>query len=97
METLRPYEMSILTKTTRRNIPEDGILYNHRRENLKSYIALTAWAMEMYCVSCEVRTGFYTEDDILRNHCRENLKSYLSLLFAYQTFEPIYRMSGILI
>jgi hypothetical protein len=23
-------------------IPEDGILHNHHRENLKSYIALTA-------------------------------------------------------
>jgi hypothetical protein len=25
------------TKATRRNIPEDGILHSHRRENLKSY------------------------------------------------------------
>jgi hypothetical protein len=24
-------------------IPEDGILHCHRRENLKSYIALTGW------------------------------------------------------
>jgi hypothetical protein len=27
------------------NIPEDGILHSHRRENLKSYIALTGWAL----------------------------------------------------
>jgi hypothetical protein len=27
-----------LTRATRRNIPEDGILHSHRRENLKSYI-----------------------------------------------------------
>jgi hypothetical protein len=26
-------------------IPEDGILHSHRRENLKSYIALTGWAL----------------------------------------------------
>jgi hypothetical protein len=26
-------------------IPEDGILHGHRHENLKSYIALTAWAL----------------------------------------------------
>jgi hypothetical protein len=26
-------------------IPEDGILQSHRRENLKSYIALTGWAL----------------------------------------------------
>jgi hypothetical protein len=25
------------------NIPEDDILHGHRRENLKSYIALTGW------------------------------------------------------
>jgi hypothetical protein len=29
--------MSVLTRTTRRNIPEDTILHSHRRENLKSY------------------------------------------------------------
>jgi hypothetical protein len=29
----------------RRNIPEDGILDNHSRENLKSYVALTGWAL----------------------------------------------------
>jgi hypothetical protein len=27
-----------LTRATLRNIPEDGILHSHRRENLKSYI-----------------------------------------------------------
>jgi hypothetical protein len=26
-------------------IPEDDILHSHRRENLKSYIALTDWAL----------------------------------------------------
>jgi hypothetical protein len=26
-------------------IPEDGILHSHCREHLKSYIALTGWAM----------------------------------------------------
>jgi hypothetical protein len=27
-------------------IPEDGILHSQRRENLKSYIALTGWAVQ---------------------------------------------------
>jgi hypothetical protein len=31
-------ETSLLTRATRRNIPEDTILHSHRRENLKSYI-----------------------------------------------------------
>jgi hypothetical protein len=26
-------------------IPEDGILHSHRRENVKSYIALTGWTL----------------------------------------------------
>jgi hypothetical protein len=29
--------VALLTRTTRRNIPEDSILHSHRRENLKSY------------------------------------------------------------
>jgi hypothetical protein len=28
---------SLLTRVTRRNIPEDTILHSHRRKNLKSY------------------------------------------------------------
>jgi hypothetical protein len=38
-------ETSVLTRATRHDIPEDGILYSHRRENLKSYIALTDWVL----------------------------------------------------
>jgi hypothetical protein len=35
-EALRSCDTSALTRTTRRNIPEDTILHSHRRENLKS-------------------------------------------------------------
>jgi hypothetical protein len=44
-EELRSSEMSVLTRATHRNLTEDAILHSHRRENLKSYIALTGCAL----------------------------------------------------
>jgi hypothetical protein len=37
MEALSYYETSVLTRATRRNIPENSIPHSHRCENLKSY------------------------------------------------------------
>jgi hypothetical protein len=37
MEAIRSSETSVNKIFTRRNIPEDGILHCHHRENLKSY------------------------------------------------------------
>jgi hypothetical protein len=45
MEAVRSSETPFLTRATQHNIPEDGILHSPRRDNLKSYIALTGWAL----------------------------------------------------
>jgi hypothetical protein len=45
MQVISPFETSVLTRATRRYIPEDGILHSHCRENLKSCIALTGLAV----------------------------------------------------
>jgi hypothetical protein len=60
-------------------IPEDGILHSHRRENLKSYIALPGWALQRRRNVSPVRyeLGFYIpEDGILHSHRHEHLKSF---------------------
>jgi hypothetical protein len=44
-EVMRSFETLVLTRATRRNILEDSILHIHRCENIKSYIALTGWAL----------------------------------------------------
>jgi hypothetical protein len=45
MEAVCSSETPALTRATLRNIPEDGILHSYRRENIKSYIALTGWIL----------------------------------------------------
>jgi hypothetical protein len=37
MEVIRSFDTSVLTRSTRRNIPEECILHSQRGENLKSY------------------------------------------------------------
>jgi hypothetical protein len=59
-------------------VPEDGILNSCRRDNLKSYIALTGWAMYWRRNVSPVRyeLGYVPEDGILHIQGRENLKCY---------------------
>jgi hypothetical protein len=84
----------------RLHIPEDGILHSHRRENLKSYVALTGWTFERRRNVSPVRyvLGFYIpEDGVLHSHRRENLKSSNDPYFTISyEFRCIYLSHAIL-
>jgi hypothetical protein len=80
MQAIRSSETSVLTRATQLHIPEDDITHSHRRENLKSYFALTGWGLQRRRNVSPLRyeLGFYNpEDGILHSHRRENLKSYI--------------------
>jgi hypothetical protein len=71
-EALSSSETSVLTRATGRHSPEDGILHSHRRENLKSDIALNGWALGP-CLLWGMN-WVIQEDGIPHSHRRENLK-----------------------
>jgi hypothetical protein len=81
MEEIRSSEMSVLIRAKRRNIPEDGILRCHRRQNLKSYVALTGWALYRRCNVFPVRykqgfisqkTAFFIITAVITSHLKKN-------------------------
>jgi hypothetical protein len=62
--------------------PEDDVLHSHRREALRSYIALNGWALKWRSNASPVsyELGSYIpEDDVLHSHSRETLRSYIAL------------------
>jgi hypothetical protein len=72
-------------------LPEDGVLYDHRRENLKSYIASTGWALQQRRNVSPVRyelSSYLPKDGILHSHGCENLK------YSKNTTELNYEMEG---
>jgi hypothetical protein len=46
-EAIRSSETSVLTRSTRRHIPEDDILHIYRRESLKSYMSLKQFPVSL--------------------------------------------------
>jgi hypothetical protein len=47
MEALYSSETSVLTRATRCNIPENGILHSHRRKNLRPYLVESNLSLDM--------------------------------------------------
>jgi hypothetical protein len=58
MEALSSSETSAVTRATRLDIPEYGLLHSHCRQDLKSYIALTGWALKRR-VLCLLRGTYW--------------------------------------
>jgi hypothetical protein len=68
MEAIRSSEPSVLTRTTQRNLPEDGIRHSHCRENLKSYISYVSPESTVFIFNLRTRTHyFYADNDFLYN------------------------------
>jgi hypothetical protein len=67
MEAIRSSETPVLTKNTRRKIPEDGFLHSHRRENLRSYKikfvdknpTFHSWWTQEFFLRCIIGAGGY--------------------------------------
>jgi hypothetical protein len=76
MEAIRSSEVSIHIRSTRRHIPEAGILHSHRRENVKSYKLYFAFA-DMHIIFLRLFICVYNKHlQLIFSSCRDICQSY---------------------
>jgi hypothetical protein len=71
IDAIRSSELSVLTRATRHNIPED-ILHSHRCENLKSHIALLCFSQHSALVHNYYKPSLWPKTYIKTNNINEH-------------------------
>jgi hypothetical protein len=75
MEELSSSETSVLTRATRRNIPEHTIIHSHRRENLKFYRAWPCTPLARRLTSNTLSQLYHILCSVFHDICRSTWPS----------------------
>jgi hypothetical protein len=89
LEAILSSEALVLTRSTRRNIPEDCILHSHRRENLKAYTVFFYFSVLTAYAKPEIRAPSSPCNIYIPTECREKFHGQLDLSYLAK-YEKLY-------